>query len=131
MLRAAAKEWREENKIVATGATRYDFALEEAADAIEELSKDRDNWKATAKEEREGYWYWFDKYQKDIPIIAHWYWDKDGMDQGLGAWKCSNCHRKPETWWEAEKNHNPYRCAGSHYCGNCGAKMEKENDNGN
>lgn len=63
-------------------------------------------------------------------ITAHWYWDKDGMDWGLGAWKCSNCHRKPETWWEAEKNRSPYRCAGSHYCGNCGAKMEKENDNG-
>lgn len=64
-------------------------------------------------------------------ITAHWYWDKDGMDWGLGAWKCSNCHRKPETWWEAEKNHSPYRCAGSYYCSNCGAKMEKENDNGN
>ena len=38
MLRAAAKEWREENKVVATGATRYDSALDEAADAIEELS---------------------------------------------------------------------------------------------
>ena len=39
MLRAAAKEWREKNKVVSTGATRYDFALEEAADAIEELMK--------------------------------------------------------------------------------------------
>lgn len=39
MLRTAAKEWREKNKVVATGATRYDAALEEAADAIEELSK--------------------------------------------------------------------------------------------
>lgn len=38
MLRAAAKEWRKENKVVATGATRYDAALDEAADAIEELS---------------------------------------------------------------------------------------------
>ena len=38
----------------------------QAADAIEELSKDRDNWKATAKEEREGYWHWFDQYQKDV-----------------------------------------------------------------
>lgn len=37
MLKAAAKEWREKNKVVATGATRYDAALEEAADAIEEL----------------------------------------------------------------------------------------------
>lgn len=39
LLRAAAKEWREKNKVVATGATRYDAALEEAADAIEELQK--------------------------------------------------------------------------------------------
>ena len=39
MLRAASKEWREENKVVATGATRYDAALEEAADAIEELMR--------------------------------------------------------------------------------------------
>lgn len=35
MLRDAAKKWREKNKVVATGATRYDAALEEAADAIE------------------------------------------------------------------------------------------------
>lgn len=36
-LRVTAKEWREENKVIAVGATRYDAALEEAADAIEEL----------------------------------------------------------------------------------------------
>lgn len=39
MLRAAAKEWREENKFVGIGETRYDVALEEAANAIEELQK--------------------------------------------------------------------------------------------
>ena len=41
--------------------------VRDAADAIEELSEDRDNWKATAKEEREAYWHWFDQYQKDAP----------------------------------------------------------------
>ena len=46
MLRAAAKEWRKENKVVATGATRYDAALDEAADAIEELSAIREEQKA-------------------------------------------------------------------------------------
>lgn len=40
---------------------------EQAADAIEELIKDRDNWKVTAKEEREMYWHWFDNYQRDVP----------------------------------------------------------------
>lgn len=39
----------------------------QAADAIEELIKDRDNWKVTAKEEREMYWHWFDNYQRDVP----------------------------------------------------------------
>lgn len=46
MLRSAAKEWRKENKVVATGATRYDAALDEAADAIEELSAIREEQKA-------------------------------------------------------------------------------------
>ena len=41
--------------------------MTQAADAIEELSKDRNNWKGTAKEEREMYWHWFDNYQKDVP----------------------------------------------------------------
>lgn len=54
---------------------------------------------------------------------GHWVWDENGMDWGLGAWKCSECHRKPETWWEADKG-NPYRCAGSSYCNHCGAKMD-------
>lgn len=39
MLRDAAKKWREKHKVVGVGETRYDFALEEAADAIEELTK--------------------------------------------------------------------------------------------
>lgn len=56
-------------------------------------------------------------------VVAHWYWDENGMDWGLGAWKCSNCRTKPETWWEADENNNPYRCSGGHYCGNCGADM--------
>lgn len=40
---------------------------EQAANVIEELTKDRDNWKVTAKEEREMYWHWFDNYQRDVP----------------------------------------------------------------
>lgn len=41
--------------------------MKQAADAIKELIKDRDNWKITAKEEREMYWHWFDNYQRDVP----------------------------------------------------------------
>lgn len=42
-LRAAAKEWRKKNKVVGVGETRYDFALDEAANAIWELSFDLDS----------------------------------------------------------------------------------------
>lgn len=61
--------------------------LKEAADAIEELSKDRDNWKATAKEEREAYWHWFDKYHEDVPrwvLVTERL--PDEMDQSRGEW---------------------------------------------
>ena len=61
----------------------------------------------------------------DVVEVRHgkWVWDENGMDWGLGAWKCSECHLKPETWWETYKG-NPYRYAGSSYCNNCGAKMK-------
>jgi hypothetical protein len=61
----------------------------------------------------------------DVVEVRHgkWIWDENGMDWGLGAWTCSECHLKPETWWEADKG-NPYRCAGSSWCNNCGARMD-------
>lgn len=52
---------------------------------------------------------------------AHWEWDENGIDWGLGVWKCSHCHCKAETWW-ATKKYSPLHCAGSHFCGNCGAE---------
>lgn len=60
-----------------------------------------------------------------VPPHATWEWDPDGMDWGIGAWKCSNCGSKAETWWAKDGNSNPLKCAGSHYCGNCGATMRK------
>ena len=68
---------------------------------------------------------------KNLPIafrpVGEWVYDENGMDWGLGAWRCSVCHAKPETWWEADKRNNPYRCSGGHFCGNCGADMRKRN----
>ena len=58
-------------------------------------------------------------------IFGTWEWDPDGIDWGIGAWKCSNCGSKAETWWAKDGNSNPLKCAGSHYCGNCGATMRK------
>lgn len=65
-----------------------------------------------------------------VPVPSHeifgtWEWDPDGIDYGLGAWKCSNCGSKAETWWAKDGNSNPLKFAGSHYCGNCGAAMRR------
>ena len=73
----------------------------------------------------------FYKEMEDIPaadvrpvVRGHWEWDENGMDWGLGAWKCSECKAIPQTWWNADKE-NPLRCSGSRFCGNCGADMRK------
>lgn len=42
--------------------------FKEVADAIEQLIKERDDWKTTAKIERDGMWEWFEAYQKDVPL---------------------------------------------------------------
>ena len=55
-----------------------DTLMKQAADAIEKLSKDRDKWEATAKEERAAYWHWCDNYQKDVP---RWISVKDKLPQ--------------------------------------------------
>ena len=39
----------------------------EAADAIEKLQKERDNWKGTAEDWRDAYYHWFENYQNDVP----------------------------------------------------------------
>ena len=61
--------------------------MKQAADAVKELIKDRDNWKATAKEEREMYWHWFDNYQRDVPSwIPVTERLPEEMDQSRGEW---------------------------------------------
>ena len=64
----------------------------------------------------------------DVKPVIHgeWIWNPDGIDWGIGAWSCSNCGSKAETWWAKDEKEVPLRCAGSHYCGNCGANMKIE-----
>lgn len=58
---------------------------------------------------------------------AHWKWDKDGMDWGIGAWVCSNCGLTfPDMEVALNKNAHIRKYAYSHYCGCCGAKMDEE-----
>ena len=63
------------------------------------------------------------------PVVrAHWYWDKDGMDWGIGSWRCSECHARPETWWQGDST-NPRNKSGHYFCPNCGADMRGDDTN--
>ncbi len=61
----------------------------------------------------------------DVAEVRHgkWIYDKNGMDFGLGAWVCSECHCKNNNL-SMDGKINPYLFSGSKYCPNCGAKME-------
>ena len=64
---------------------------------------------------------------------GHWVYDPNGMDWGLPAWICSECHcqnnnipthiRGKDSMIRVTE---PLRWEGSDYCPNCGAKMRKE-----
>ena len=54
---------------------------------------------------------------------GRWVYDPDGMDWGIGAWRCSECGCKNDNLG-SDRNINPYHYAGSKFCGNCAAKMD-------
>lgn len=59
------------------------------------------------------------------PVVhGEWMWDADGVDWGIGSWRCKNCHERPNTYWQYDRIINPLRFAGSRYCPNCGAVMD-------
>ena len=55
--------------------------------------------------------------------VAHWEWDENAYDWGIGQWVCSNCGQKNDNLG-GSKTMSPYRFAGSHYCPQCGFEME-------
>ncbi len=58
-----------------------------------------------------------------MPVVfGRWYWDKDGMDWGIGAWRCSACEAMSPMWWNTDKG-SPMRKSGHRFCPNCGARM--------
>ena len=61
----------------------------------------------------------------DVAPVRHgrWIWDKDGMDWGIGAWRCSECKAMSPMWWNADKT-SPMHKSGHRYCPNCGAHMD-------
>lgn len=77
---------------------------------------------------------WHDEQAEVVPIqiseatYAEWYYDPNGMDWGLGAWKCSKCHTKNDNLGMGN-DINPYMFAGSKFCPQCGAIMEPKEKN--
>ena len=61
---------------------------------------------------------------------AEWYYDPNGMDWGLGAWKCSKCHTKNDNLGMGN-DINPYMFSGSKFCPQCGAVMKAKEVNEN
>ena len=55
---------------------------------------------------------------------AHWIWDPNGTDWGIGAWRCSKCQAINQNIGYNSKI-NPMNYTGSKYCPNCGLKMFK------
>lgn len=58
---------------------------------------------------------------------GEWVYNPHGMDWGLGAWECSECHVKNDNLGMS-KEINPYLFAGGQYCPHCGAKMERKGE---
>lgn len=61
----------------------------------------------------------------DVQEVKHgkWIWDKDGMDWGIGAWRCSVCETMSPMWWNTDRG-SPMHKSGHYYCPRCGAKMD-------
>jgi hypothetical protein len=96
------------------------------ADAIEAMYKDA--------EAHPDHTFWTSQFEAlmDIPaadvrpmVKAHWYWDKDGMDWGIGAWRCSACKAMSPMWWNCDRG-SPMHKSGHNFCPNCGADMREE-----
>ena len=60
-------------------------------------------------------------------IHSRWVWDKDGIDWGIGVWRCEHCNKRAGTLWEMNRGINPLEFSGF-YCGFCGADMRGEAD---
>ena len=58
----------------------------------------------------------------DATGISQWYWDRNGIDWSIGAWRCKACGYR-NTALPSDASINPYMWAGSKYCTECGRRM--------
>lgn len=62
------------------------------------------------------------------PVVhGRWVWNENAMDWGIGGWVCSECKEKNDNI-PAKQDIYPSGWVGSHYCPNCGARMDLEVD---
>ncbi|MGN0983329.1 MAG: hypothetical protein ACI4OI_00685, partial [Gemmiger sp.] len=59
--------------------------------------------------------------------VSHWVYDPNGMDFGLGAWRCNRCKERNNNLGGPER-FSPYRFVGSNFCPNCGAIMRGDDN---
>ena len=62
-------------------------------------------------------------------VHAHWKFDPNGCDWGIGAYRCSYCGNKNSAL-PINEDAYVYSYACSNYCPHCGAKMDGGNEDG-
>lgn len=66
---------------------------------------------------------WNSKIHRPRKEYAEWEYDPNGMDWGIGAWRCSKC-RACNHNLGFDNRFSPYVYAGSKFCPNCGMPMK-------
>ena len=75
-----------------------------------------------------------DRWVDDMPVAdlrpvvrGRWVWDENGVDWGIGAWRCSACWVRSPMWWNTERT-SPMNKNGHCFCPNCGAEMDGDGE---
>jgi hypothetical protein len=66
---------------------------------------------------------WNSKIHRPRKKYSNWEYDPNGMDWGIGAWRCRECRTKNDDLGNT-KDIDPYLFAGSKFCPHCGLPMK-------
>ena len=86
---------------------------------------DKDELIRALQYDREQYVNGYADGQRDATAHAHWVYDPNGCDWGIGAYRCSRCDCR-NGGLPCNEDAHVYSYANSHYCPYCGAKMDEE-----